>query len=102
LQAPTVFTIAQDLKKMLVYTKTDESDVGTSNWEGVTFKVMPSQRTRFGGVVSQVRMNPTTVQNVVTYDTNHRIRQSGVETVPGMTAYVSIPRDDRAKCVETA
>src|SRR6266576_3083789 len=70
LQAPTVFTIAQDLKKMLVYTKTDESDVGNIKLrKAVTFKVDAFPKDTFRGVVSQVRMNPTTVQNVVTYDT---------------------------------
>src|SRR6266853_1740093 len=68
LQAPTVFTIAQDLKKMLVYTKTDESDVGNIKLgKAVTFKVDAFPKDTFRGVVSQVRMNPTTVQNVVTY-----------------------------------
>src|SRR5438445_9882 len=70
LQAPTIFTIAQDLTKMRVYAKTDESDVGNIKvGKPVTFKVDAFPKETFRGVVSQVRMNATTVQNVVTYDT---------------------------------
>src|SRR6266566_3186286 len=70
LQAPTIFTIAQDLKKMQVYAKTDESDVGNIKvGKEVTFKVDAFPKETFRGMVSQVRMNATTVQNVVTYDT---------------------------------
>jgi HlyD family secretion protein len=92
LQAPTVFTIAQDLKKMLVYTKTDESDVGNIRLgKTVTFKVDAFPKDTFRGVVSQVRMNPTTVQNVVTYDTIIEFDNPELKLFPGMTAYVSIP-----------
>ncbi len=92
LQAPTVFTIAQDLKKMLVYTKTDESDVGNIKLgKEVTFKVDAFPKDTFRGVVSQVRMNPTTVQNVVTYDTIIEFDNPELKLFPGMTAYVSVP-----------
>src|ERR1700737_1947299 len=92
LQAPTVFTIAQDLKKMLVYTKTDESDVGNIKLgKAVTFKVDAFPKDTFRGVVRQVRMNPTTVQNVVTYDTIIEFDNPELKLFPGMTAYVSIP-----------
>src|SRR5580692_11071570 len=68
LQAPTIFTIAQDLTKMWVYAKTDESDVGNIRpGKAVTFKVDAFPKDTFHGVVSQVRMNPTMVQSVVTY-----------------------------------
>ena len=74
LQAPTIFTIAQDLTKMWVYAKTDESDVDNIRvGKTVTFKVDALPKQTFQGVVSQIRMNPTTVQSVVTYDTHHRI-----------------------------
>ena len=70
LQAPTLFTIAQDLTKMQVYASTDESDVGTIRPNQiVTFKVDAYPKENFSGRVSQVRMNATTVQNVVTYNT---------------------------------
>jgi HlyD family secretion protein len=94
LQAPTIFTIAQDLTKMLVYTKTDESDVGNIKpGKPVTFKVDAFPKDTFHGVVSQVRMNPTTVQSVVTYDTIIEFANPELKLFPGMTAYVTIPVD---------
>jgi HlyD family secretion protein len=94
LQAPTIFTIAQDLTKMLVYTKTDESDVGNIRpGKPVTFKVDAFPKDTFHGVVSQVRMNPTTVQSVVTYDTIIEFANPELKLFPGMTAYVTIPVD---------
>src|SRR6266581_4431125 len=92
LQAPTIFTIAQDLTKMLVYAKTDESDVGNIKLgKPVTFKVDAFPKETFHGVVSQVRMNATTVQNVVTYDTIVEFANPELQLFPGMTAYVTIP-----------
>ena len=92
LQAPTLFTIAQDLTKMQVYTATDESDVGMIHTgQRVSFKVDAFPRDSFNGVVSQVRMNPTTVQNVVTYNTIIDFDNPELKLFPGMTAYVTIP-----------
>src|SRR6266853_1613673 len=92
LQAPTIFTIAQDLTKMLVYTKTDESDVGNIKpGKPVTFKVDAFPKDTFQGTVTQVRMNPTIVQNVVTYDTMIEFDNPELKLFPGMTAYVTIP-----------
>ena len=92
LQAPTIFTIAQDLTKMLVYAKTDESDVGNIKLgKPVTFKVDAFPKDTFHGRVAQVRMNATTVQNVVTYDTIIEFDNPELKLFPGMTAYVTIP-----------
>lgn len=92
LQAPTIFTIAQDLSKMWVYAKTDESDVGNIKvGKPVTFKVDAFPKETFQGVVSQVRMNATTVQSVVTYDTMIQFANPELKLFPGMTAYVTIP-----------
>ncbi|HSE49015.1 MAG TPA: efflux RND transporter periplasmic adaptor subunit [Terriglobales bacterium] len=92
LQAPTLFTIAQDLTKMQVYSKTDESDVGMIKaGQPVSFKVDAFPNQTFRGRVVQVRMNPTTVQNVVTYDTIVEFDNPEMKLFPGMTAYVSIP-----------
>ncbi len=74
LQAPTIFTIAQDLAKMFVYAKVD---------------AFPKQP--FKGRVRQIRMNPTTVQNVVTYDAIIEFANPELKLFPGMTAYVTIP-----------
>jgi HlyD family secretion protein len=92
LQAPTIFTIAQDLKKMWVYAKTDESDVGNIKLgKLVSFKVDAFPKDTFHGMVSQVRMNATTVQSVVTYDTIIEFANPELKLFPGMTAYVTIP-----------
>jgi HlyD family secretion protein len=92
LQAPTLFTIAQDLTKMQVYASTDESDVGAIRPNQlVTFKVDAYPKENFSGLVSQVRMNATTVQNVVTYNTIIDFDNPAMKLFPGMTAYVTIP-----------
>lgn len=92
LQAPTLFTIAQDLTKMQVYAKTDESDVGQIQvGQRATFKVDAFPRDSFEGRVVQVRMNATVVQNVVTYDTVIEFANPELKLFPGMTAYVTIP-----------
>jgi HlyD family secretion protein len=92
LQAPTIFTIAQDLTKMWVYAKTDESDVDNIKvGQRVTFKVDALPKETFTGAVTQVRMNPTMVQSVVTYDTIVEFANPQLKLFPGMTAYVTIP-----------
>jgi HlyD family secretion protein len=92
LQAPTLFTIALDLTKMQVYAKTDEGDVGQIRpGHRAEFQVDAFPKELFHGVVRQVRMNATTVQNVVTYDTIVDFDNSDLKLFPGMTAYISIP-----------
>ncbi|MBI3001568.1 MAG: efflux RND transporter periplasmic adaptor subunit [Deltaproteobacteria bacterium] len=89
LQAPTLFTIANDLSKMEVHTSVDEADVG-SIWEGqeVTFTVDAYPARRFTGKVHQVRNAATVVQNVVTYNAVVRIDNKELLLKPGMTANV--------------
>jgi HlyD family secretion protein len=97
LQAPTLFTIAQDLTKMQVYASTDESDVGMIHTgQIVTFKVDAFPKDSFIGTVSQVRLNATTVQNVVTYNTIIDFDNPQMKLFPGMTAYITIPVADAA------
>lgn len=97
LQAPTLFTIAQDLTKMQVYASTDESDVGMIHTgQVVTFKVDAFPKDTFSGRVSQVRLNATTVQNVVTYNTIIDFDNPDLKLFPGMTAYITIPVADAA------
>jgi HlyD family secretion protein len=92
LQAPTIFSIAQDLAMMQVFAKVDESDVGRiRKGQVVTFKVDAFPKQLFQGTVSQLRMNPTTVQNVVTYDAVIDFANPELKLFPGMTAYVTIP-----------
>jgi HlyD family secretion protein len=77
---------------MWVYAKTDESDVGNIKiGKSVSFKVDAFPKDTFHGVVSQVRMNATTVQSVVTYDTIIEFANPELKLFPGMTAYVTIP-----------
>jgi HlyD family secretion protein len=77
---------------MWVYAKTDESDVDNIKvGKVVTFKVDALPKQTFQGVVSQIRMNPTTVQSVVTYDTIIEFANPELKLFPGMTAYVTIP-----------
>ena len=92
LQAPTLFTIAQDLTKMQVYVSTDESDVGSIHaGQQVNFTVDAFPNQKFSGKVSAVRLNATTVQNVVTYTTVVDFDNPEMKLFPGMTAYVNIP-----------
>ncbi len=92
LQAPNVFTIAQDLKHMEVLTKTDESDTGSVHvGTGVTFQVDAFPTLQFRGRVSAIRLNAYTVQNVVTYDTVIDFENPDEKLLPGETAYVTIP-----------
>jgi HlyD family secretion protein len=92
LQAPTLFTIAQDLTKMQVYVSTDESDVGSIQaGQEVKFTVDAFPKDSFKGKVSAVRLNATTVQNVVTYTTVVDFDNPEIKLFPGMTAYVTVP-----------
>ncbi len=92
LQAPTLFTIAQDLTKMQVYVSIDESDVGVIHTgQVVNFKVDAFPTQRFNGKISAVRLNAATVQNVVAYTTVVDFDNPEMKLFPGMTAYVNIP-----------
>jgi len=92
LQAPNLFSIGQDLTHMLVYTNTDEADVGRIRVGAqATFRVDTFPRETFYGHVAQVRMNATTIQNVVTYNTTIAFDNLDLRLFPGMTAYTTIP-----------
>lgn len=92
LQAPQVFTVAQDLTRMQVYAATDESDTGNIKVGAlVSFQVDAFPTDLFHGRVSTVRLNPTTVQNVVTYNTIIDFSNPDEKLLPGETAYVTIP-----------
>jgi HlyD family secretion protein len=98
LQAPTLFTIAQDLTKMQVDTSVSEGDVGKIRDKmRVTFTVDAYPTEHFDGVVRQVRDAPTTVQNVVTYDAVIDVDNAKKLLKPGMTAnvtFVHAEKDD--------
>jgi HlyD family secretion protein len=89
-QAPTLFTIAEDLKKMQVDTSVAEADVGKlSAGMKASFTVDAYPTERFMGTVRQIRNAPTTVQNVVTYDAVIDVDNSELKLKPGMTANVT-------------
>lgn len=91
LQAPNLFTIAQDLKRMQVYAKTDEADTGFIRVGAeATFQVDAFPTEVFHGRVSTVRLNAYTIQNVVTYDTIIDFENPDERLLPGETAYVTI------------
>src|SRR5438874_7458074 len=91
LQAPVIFTIANDLTKMQIDSNVAEADVGAvSVNQDVDFTVDAFPTRTFHGKVVQVRNAPITVQNVVTYDTVIGVNNADLKLKPGMTANVSI------------
>ena len=91
LQTPTLFTIARDLSKMQIDTSYAEADVGNIRvGQHATFRVDAFPNRTFRGEVRQVRLNPTTQQNVVTYDVVVSVNNQDQVLLPGMTAYVNI------------
>jgi HlyD family secretion protein len=90
LQAPTLFTIAQDLTRMQVDTNVAEADVGKVRAQmEVTFTVDAYPQRTFNGIVRQVRDNAQTIQNVVTYDAVIDVDNGDRVLKPGMTASVT-------------
>ena len=89
--APTLFVIAADLTKLQVNANIDESDLGSVQAnQPVTFRVDAYPSDTFRGTVAQVRLNPTTVQNVVTYSTIIDAPNPALKLKPGMTANLTI------------
>ena len=89
LQAPTLFTIAQDLTRMQVETSVDEADIGRIRADTpVTFTVDAFPGETFNGTVSQIRKAPQVAQNVVTYTVVVAVANPSGTLVPGMTANV--------------
>ncbi len=90
LQAPVLFTIAQDLRSIQVDTFVAEADVGKlSPGMEATFSVDAYPGTRFRGKVREVRNAAQTVQNVVTYDAVLDVQNEELRLKPGMTANVT-------------
>lgn len=91
MNAPLLFIIAADLTKMQVNANIDEADVGSMRTgQNVTFRVDAFPTETFTGNVQQVRLQPTTVQNVVTYQTVIAVPNQQLKLKPGMTANVQI------------
>lgn len=91
LNAPVLFTIANDLTKMQINAKVAEADVGgVAVEQEVTFNVDAFPQQPFRGKVVQVRNSPIIVDNVVNYDTIIEVANPDLKLKPGMTASVSI------------
>jgi HlyD family secretion protein len=106
LQAPTLFTIAENLKKMQVDTNVAEADVGRLAAGMIaTFTVDAYPTERFQGKIRQIRNAPQTVQNVVTYDAVIDVDNSNLKLRPGMTTNVTVvvaEKDDVLKVSNSA
>ncbi|MGA8535464.1 MAG: efflux RND transporter periplasmic adaptor subunit [Candidatus Tumulicola sp.] len=91
LQTPTLFAIAQDLTKMQVDINVAEPDIGNvKSGDAVGFSVLAYPNRTFHGTVAEVRINPQTVNNVVTYDVVVKVDNGDGALLPGMTANASI------------
>jgi HlyD family secretion protein len=89
--SPTLFTIANDLKKMQVQANVDEADIGqVKEGQEVTFTVDAYPDETFHGTIFQVRLQPVTVQNVVNYIVIINVENPGLKLMPGLTANISI------------
>lgn len=103
MQAPTLFVIAADLKQMQVLASVDEADVGRIRPnQHVTFRVDAYPTETFEGTVSQVRLQPTVVQNVTTYGTLITAPNPQLKLKPGMTATVKIEVAHRANALRVS
>ena len=96
LQAPTLFTIAEDLGKMQVHAAVSEADVGRLEpGMTATFVVDAYPERKFKGVIRQIRDAPQTLQNVVTYDAVVDVDNADLRLKPGMTANVTFVYAER-------
>ena len=97
-QTPQLFSIAKDLTKMQIETKVDEADIGNvKEGQDVTFRVDAFPDETFEGKVVQVRIAPSTTDNVVTYTVIINVDNNDFKLKPGMTANVEI---ETAKAVD--
>jgi HlyD family secretion protein len=106
LQAPTLFTIAQDLTEMQIDTSVDEADIGKVQvGQEAEFTVDAYPESPFQGTVHDIYNQPLIVQNVVTYDAIIRVKNPDLKLKPGMTANVTIKvghKDDAVKIPNAA
>ena len=106
LQAPVLFTIAQDLRDMQVEAAIDEADVGRLRvGQQATFTVDAFPRRSFNGEIRQIRKSPVNVQNVISYTVVISAANPDLSLLPGMTANVRVVverRDDVLKVANAA
>lgn len=95
-ETPTLFTIANDLTQMQVVADVDEADIGqVSDGQRVEFTVDAYPDDTFEGEVKQVRLEPTTTNNVVTYEVVISAPNADLKLKPGLTANVTIFTQER-------
>jgi HlyD family secretion protein len=100
LNAPTLFTIAQDLREIDIYANIDEADVGRLKaGQTVSFTVNAHPNRTFSGTVRLVRLGAQTIQNVVTYTAVISVENRDMALLPGMTANLQIVTDERRNAV---
>ena len=106
LQAPELFTIAEDLSKMKIELTVDEADIGqVQPGQAVTFTADAFPDRQFRGEVQQVRLSATTTNNVVTYPVVVNVDNSDGTLLPGLTVNAEIEvsrRDDILKVSNAA
>jgi HlyD family secretion protein len=101
LQAPTIFTIAEDLRRMEVYASVDEADIGrVREGQPVTFTVTAHPADTFRGEVKQIRLAPQTISNVVTYVVVIAADNQQRKLLPGMTATARVVTDSRDNAIK--
>jgi len=90
-QTPELFSVAQDLTQMQIEASVSEADIGkVKKGQEVEYTLDGYPDETFTGKVSQVRISPTTVSNVVTYSVIIDVENEELKLIPGMTANVSI------------
>ena len=103
LQAPVLFTIAEDLTKMQVEVSVDEADIGRVRLEDrATFTVDAFPGQTFSGMVTQIRKAAQIVQNVVTYTVVVAVENPGGKLLPGMTANVKMITSEKPSVLKVA
>ncbi|MGH8704576.1 MAG: efflux RND transporter periplasmic adaptor subunit, partial [Burkholderiales bacterium] len=103
LQAPVLFTIAQDLRDMQVEAAIDEADVGRLRVaQAASFTVDAFPRRSFSGEIKQIRKSPQNVQNVISYIVVISASNPDLSLLPGMTANVRIVVDRRESVLKVA
>lgn len=96
MSAPTLFTIAQDLTRMQVVANIDQADIGlVEQAKGAEFTVDAFPGEEFEGTIQQLRLNPVSTQNVVTYNVVIDVTNPEQKLKPGMTANLMITIDER-------
>lgn len=90
-QAPTLFTIAEDLTRMQLTCDVDEADIGQVKvGQPVRFTVDTFPEREFAGTVAQIRLSPKSANNVVTYPVIVQVDNADLSLLPGMTAEVRV------------